>query len=159
MLKSNGRRANHFSLTAGSQEPWCGDAGCQQGEHSKPACGGSLRGSGTALHGSVHGHPGGRGAELVAGAGGASQGSASERRYRALSLRPSPLLLPFFGTPSPEGPFSLVVFGATHTAQTTPLASCHVVTTQRGLVESAMLQICGQICGTNPNSRSEHQIL
>lgn len=59
----------------------------------------------------------------------------------------------------PPGPFQFSRFGATHTAQTTPLASCHVVTTQRGLVESAMLQICGQICGTNPNSCSEHQIL
>lgn len=60
---------------------------------------------------------------------------------------------------SPPGPFGLVISGATHTGLTTPLAFCPVVTTQRGLVESAMLQICGQICGTDLNSNSEHQIL
>lgn len=84
------QKTNHFSYPTGSQEPWCGDAWCQQGEHSKPACGRSVWRSGTALHGSVHSHPGGRGTKLVAGAGGAGQGSARERRYRALPLRPSP---------------------------------------------------------------------
>ncbi|MEQ2211974.1 Methylmalonate-semialdehyde dehydrogenase [acylating] mitochondrial [Xenoophorus captivus] len=48
------------------------------GQHA--ACGSCVRGSGTALHGPVHGHPGGRGAELAAGAGGACQGSASKCR-------------------------------------------------------------------------------
>lgn len=100
------QKANHFSCTVGSQEPWCGDAWCQQGEHSEPACGCSVWGSRTALHGSVHSHPGGRGAELAARAGGAFQGSARERRYHALSLRPSPL-----ASPEPPRALGLVISG------------------------------------------------
>lgn len=60
-----------------------------------------------------------------------------------------------------EGPFfSLLIFGgATHTAQNhTSRLSRHIVTTQRGIVESAALQTCGQICGVNPNSRCEHPV-
>ena len=90
-------RANRFSCAAGRQEPWCGDARCQQGEHSEPACGRSVRGSGTALHGSVHSHPGGRSTGLAAGAGGAFQGSARGCRYRTPSPRQPvtpPLYLP-----------------------------------------------------------------
>lgn len=139
-----------FHWLSGRQEPWRGDARCQQGEHSEPAGGCSLRGSGAALHGSVHGHPGGRGAELAAGPGGASQGSASECRYH--SLAPPGLRRGAF--------FQFSHFrGATHTAQNhTSRLSRHIVTTQRGIVESAALQTCGQICGANPNSRCEHPV-
>lgn len=112
-------RTNHISHSPGSQEPWCGNAGCQQGEHSKPACGCGVRGSGTTLHGSVHSHSGGRGEELVAGTGGASQGSASERRCRAQSLHPSPL---FPSLLSPPVAFRSGPVRATHTDLTTPFA-------------------------------------
>lgn len=100
------QKRNHFLCTVGSQEPWCGDAWCQQREHTEPACGCSVRGSRTALHGSVHSHSGGRGAELAAGAGGAFQSSARERRYRAPSPRPSPRPSPL-DSPEPLFPEGL----------------------------------------------------
>lgn len=55
-------------------------------------------------------------------------------------------------------------FGATHSALTTPLAFGPVVfyigiSWERGLVESPMLQICGQTSGPDLNSGSENQSL
>lgn len=81
-------------------------------------------------------------------------GTTPHRLHLGLSCSPERV--------SPKVLFGFIHLGATHTALTSPLALWPVVTSHwesAGLVESAMLQICGQICGSGLNGGLEDQIL
>lgn len=82
---------------------------------------------------------------------------AKALRVNAGAAPSHPTLHPFF--PLSWAPCGLSVrFGQGHPHRPNH-TFCPVVTTQRGLVEWAMLQICGQICGADLNTDLEDQIL